>query len=176
MIQSVVAAPSETTDSCRLTVDKGIITLVKAQSGAIICASSLSRWGITKPTQDRLRHLALDCAAACVAGNGGREHSVDPNSPVSTSDEGKKSPPPAGTITATIEHGVVFIIQRDTYTNGRYEALIVFTTKFSRSNQSLEPTAGRSAARLKEELRIMKGKTFALASGGSSCSRQIFFA
>ena len=32
-------------------------------------------------------------------------------------------------------------------------------------NQAMQRIAGRSAARLKEELRIMKGKTFALASG-----------
>jgi hypothetical protein len=38
-----------------------------------------------------------------------------------------------------------------------------------RLNQAMQRTAGRSAARLKAELRIMKRKKFALASGRWSC-------
>jgi hypothetical protein len=44
--------------------------------------------------------------------------------------------------------------------------VVVVTWITPRPNQAMQRTAGRSAARLKDELRIMKRKTFALASGG----------
>ena len=60
--------------------------------------------------------------AAVVVGNGSREHSVDPNSPVYTlaDREAKK----ATEATGTFENGLVFVILSDLRTGGRYEAKI----------------------------------------------------
>jgi hypothetical protein len=124
LVVTLVASPPPIKSELpyRVSVEKGVITLADVRSGKSV-SKPISEWGITVPTvptQDRLRHLALDFTAAYVAGHGGREHTVDPNSPVYTMDEAAKAP----AVTATVEHGFLFFIQRDTYTNDRYEALI----------------------------------------------------
>ena len=62
----------------RVSVEKGIITLTDVNSGKVIGRTTFERWGVVTPTQDKLRHVALDVTAAVVAGNGSREHSVNP--------------------------------------------------------------------------------------------------
>jgi hypothetical protein len=106
----------------RVIVADGVITVADANSGAVLGKTTLKRWGVVAPNQDKLRHVALDVTAALVAGNGGREHTVDPSAPVYTSadyDKGK-----ARSVTATVERGVAFAILSDTRANDRYEALI----------------------------------------------------
>jgi hypothetical protein len=122
LVATLPALPSKTEASYNFTVEKGIITLTDAQSGKVLSKAPLSAWGVTDhPTQDRLRHLALDCAAACVAGHGSREHSVDPNSPVHSMEEAAK----AQAVTATFEGDFFFFIKRDSTRTDRYEALIL---------------------------------------------------
>jgi hypothetical protein len=61
-------------------------------------------------TQNDRRHFALNAVAAWVAGNGGREHIVNPREQIVTLDEAHKN----GTAkTLTIEQGVGFGILRD---------------------------------------------------------------
>ncbi len=117
---SASPSPIKTEVSYRFSVEKGAVTLADAKSGSVLATTTIERWGRPASTQDQLRHVALDVTAAVVAGNGGREHTVDPNSPVYTMDEATKAP----AVTVTVEHGAIFFIQSDTYTNGRYEALI----------------------------------------------------
>ena len=117
---SASPSPIKTEVSYRFSVEKGAVTLADAKSGSVLATTTIERWGRPASTQDQLRHVALDITAAVVAGNGGREHTVDPNSPVYTMDEATKAP----AVTATVENGAIFFIQSDTYTNGRYQALI----------------------------------------------------
>jgi hypothetical protein len=56
----------------RVSVRKGIITLTDVNSGKVLGRTTFERWGVVAPTQDKLRHVALDVAAAVVAGNGSR--------------------------------------------------------------------------------------------------------
>jgi hypothetical protein len=72
------------------------------------------------PTKDQLRHAALNLVAAVIAGNNGREHTVDPNSPVYAVHD-RDEP----YVTLTMEHGVTFGMLDDTYQNGVYEAKIL---------------------------------------------------
>jgi hypothetical protein len=109
--------------SYRVTVESGHIVVTDAKNGAYMGGTTFEKFGVTTAsTQDKLRHVALDTVAAVVAGNGGREHTVDPNSPVYTlaDREAKK----ATYITATFEHGLVFVILSDIRAGGRYEAKI----------------------------------------------------
>ena len=78
------------------------------------------RWGVVAPTQDKLRHVALDVTAAVIAGHGRRERSVTPSARVYTFAEKNKAPH----VTATLERGAMFVLLSDTEMNGRYEALI----------------------------------------------------
>jgi hypothetical protein len=59
-------------------VEKGIITLRDVNSGKVPGRTTFERWGVVTPTQDKLRHVALDVTAAVVAGNGSRERIVNP--------------------------------------------------------------------------------------------------
>ena len=52
----------------RVSVDKGIITLRDVNNGKILGKTTLARLGVVAPTQDELRHVALDVTAAVVAG------------------------------------------------------------------------------------------------------------
>jgi hypothetical protein len=106
----------------RVTVEKGIITLTDVNSGKVIGRTTFERWGVVTPTQDKLRHVALDVTAAVVAGNGSREHSVNPLHKVYTVADHEKGK--AAYVTMTLEHDVAFVLSSDTQTNGRYEALI----------------------------------------------------
>ena len=74
------------------------------------------------PTEDKLRHVALDVTAAVVGGNGSRARIVNPLHKVYTVADHKKSK--AAYVTMTLEHDVAFVLSSDTQTNGRYEALI----------------------------------------------------
>ena len=56
----------------RLSVDKGIITLRAVNDGKVLGKTTFERLGVVAPTQDELRHVALDVTAAVVAGNGSR--------------------------------------------------------------------------------------------------------
>jgi hypothetical protein len=103
-------------------VEKGIITLTDVNSGKVIGRTTFERWGVVTPTQDKLRHVALDVTAAVVAGNGSREHSVNPLHKVYTVADHEKGK--AAYVTMTLEHDVAFVLLSDTQTNGRYEALI----------------------------------------------------
>jgi hypothetical protein len=82
--------------------------------------TTFQRWGVVAPTQDKLRHVALDVTAAVIAGHGRREHSVTPAARVYTFAEKSKAPH----VTATFEQGAIFVILSDMQMNGRYEALI----------------------------------------------------
>ena len=84
--------------------------------------TTFERWGVVTPTQDKLRHVALDVTAAVVAGNGSRERIVNPFHKVHTVAGHKKGK--ATYVTMTLEHDVAFVLSSDTQTNGRYEALI----------------------------------------------------
>ena len=106
----------------RVTMEKGIITLTDVNSGKVIARTTFERWGVVTPTQDKLRHVALDVTAAVVAGNGSREHSVNPLHKVYTVADQKKGK--AAYATMTLEHNLAFVLSSDTQTNGRYEALI----------------------------------------------------
>jgi hypothetical protein len=103
-------------------VEKGIITLTDVNSGKVIGRTTLERWGVVTPTQDKLRHVALDVTAAVVAGNGSRERIVNPLHKVYTVADHEKGK--AAYVTMTLEHDVAFVLSSDTQTNGRYEALI----------------------------------------------------
>jgi hypothetical protein len=106
----------------RVSVEKGIITLTDVNSGKVLGRTTFARWGVAAPTQDKLRHVALDVAAAVVAGNGSRERIVNPIHQVYTVADHEKGK--AGYVTMTLVHDVAFVLSSDTKTNGRYEALI----------------------------------------------------
>jgi len=106
----------------RVSVEKGIIMLTDVNSGKVMGRTTFERWGVVTPTQDKLRHVALDVTAAVVAGNGSRERIVNPLHKVYTVADYKKSK--AAYVTMTLEHDVAFVLSSDTQTNGRYEALI----------------------------------------------------
>ena len=106
----------------RVIVEKGIITLTDVNSGKVIARTTLERWGVVTLTQDKLRHVALDVTAAVVAGNGSREHIVNPFHKVYTVADHKKGK--AAYATITLEHNLAFVLSTDTQTKGRYEALI----------------------------------------------------
>ena len=106
----------------RVSVEKGIITLTDVNSGKVLGRTTFERWGVVAPTQDKLRHVALDVAAAVVAGNGSRERIVNPIHRVYTVAEHKKGKTAYATM--TLERDVAFVLSSDTQTNGRYEALI----------------------------------------------------
>jgi hypothetical protein len=106
----------------RVSVKKGIITLTDVNSGKVLGRTTFERWGVVAPTQDRLRHVALDVAAAVVAGNGTRARIVNPFHQVYTVADHKKGK--AAYVTMTLERNVAFVLSNDTQTNGRYEAFI----------------------------------------------------
>jgi hypothetical protein len=106
-----------------VTVQMGHIVVTDAKNGAYMGGATFEKFGVpTASAQDKLRHVALDTVAAVVAGNGSREHSVNPNSPVYTlaDYEAKKAP----YMTATFEHGFTFFILSDIRGVGHYEAKI----------------------------------------------------
>jgi hypothetical protein len=105
-----------------VSVKKGIITLTDVNSGKILGRTTFERWGVVSPTQDKLRHVALDVAAAVVAGNGSRARIVNPFHQVYTVADHKNGK--AAYATMTLEHDVAFVLSSDQQTNGRYEALI----------------------------------------------------
>ncbi len=132
----------------RVHVENGTITLFSIKSGELLARTTFERWGIVSPTRDKLRHVALDLTAAVVAGNGGREHSVDPNLPVCTCVE-NETIAEGSCLTATVEHGLAFVIFSDTERPGRYEAFIIGSGRAEvvptplptqTPNQSLNPT------------------------------------
>jgi len=106
----------------RVSVEKGIITLTDVNSGKVMGRTTFERWGVITPTQDKLRHVALDVTAAVVAGNGSRERIVNPLHKVYTVADHKKGK--AAYVTMTLEHNLAFVLSIDTQTSGRYEALI----------------------------------------------------
>jgi hypothetical protein len=106
----------------RVSVEKGIITLTDVNSGKVLGRTTFERWGVVTPTQDKLRHVALDVTAAAVGGNGSRERIVNPLHKVYTEADHKNGK--AAYATMTLEHDVAFVLSSDTQTNGRYEALI----------------------------------------------------
>jgi hypothetical protein len=82
----------EPSPSYRVIVESGHIVVTDAKNGAYMGATTFKKFGLTATsTQDKLRRVALDTVAAVVAGNGSREHAVDPNSPVYTLAEVKKN-------------------------------------------------------------------------------------
>lgn len=88
--------------------------------GKVLGRTTFERWGVVAPTQDKLRHVALDVTAAIIAGHGQRERSVTPASRIYAFAERDKAPH----IAATFEQGAIFVLLSDTQRNGRYEALI----------------------------------------------------
>ena len=101
-------------------MDKGIITLSDVNNGKVLGKTTFERLGVVAPTQDELRHVALDVTAAVVAGNGNRKRTVGPSARVFTLAEKDKGP----YVTGTFEHGAVFVLLSDTQMKDRYEALI----------------------------------------------------
>ena len=120
---AVATASTAPVAQFRVNVDKGVIAVSDVKGARILARTTFERWGVAAPTQDKLRHVALDVTAAVIAGHGRRERSVTPNAPVYTLAEKGKAPH----VTATFEHGAIFVILSDTQTNGRYEALIYMT-------------------------------------------------
>jgi len=107
----------------RVSVEKGIITLTAVNSGKVMGRTTFERWGVVAaPTQDKLRHVALDVTAAVVAGNGSRKRIVNPFHKVYTVADQKEGKVAYATL--TLEHNLAFVVTSDTKTNGRYEALI----------------------------------------------------
>ena len=106
----------------RVSVEKGIITLRDVNSGKVLGRTTFERWRVVTPTQDKLRHMALDVTAAVVAGNGSRECIVKSFHKVYTVADHKKGK--AAYATMTLEHNLAFVLSNDTQTKGRYEALI----------------------------------------------------
>jgi hypothetical protein len=106
----------------RVSVEKGIITLTDVNSGKVMGRTTFERWGVVAPTQDKLRHVALDVTAAVVAGHGSRKRIVNPLHKVYTVADHKKGK--AAYVTMTLEHDVALVLSSDTQTNDRYEALI----------------------------------------------------
>jgi hypothetical protein len=106
----------------RISVEKGIITLTDVNSGKVLGRTTFERWGVVAPTQDKLRHVALDVAAAVIAGNGNRECIVNPFHRVYTVADHKTGK--AAYVTMTLEHDVAFVLSSDTEANSRFEALI----------------------------------------------------
>ena len=74
----------------RVSVEEGIITLRDMNSGKVVGRTTFERLGVVTPTQDKLRHVALDVTAAVVAGNGSRERIVNPRHKVYTVADHKK--------------------------------------------------------------------------------------
>jgi hypothetical protein len=62
----------------RVSVEKGIITLRDVNSGKVLGRTTFERLGVVTPTQDKLRHVALDVTAAVVAGMGVGNASLTP--------------------------------------------------------------------------------------------------
>src|SRR4030095_3651527 len=62
-----------------------------------------------------LRHLAVNAVAAVVAGNGGREHTIEPHAGIITIDESKTRSNENLYPVVTLERGTAFAIIRDTY-------------------------------------------------------------
>lgn len=117
---AVVTASAAPTPQFRVNIDEGVITLSDVSGGRVLGRTSFERWGVVAPTQDKLRHVALDVTAAVIAGHGRRERSVTPSARVYTFAEKDKAPH----VTATFEQGAIFVLLTDTQINGRYEALI----------------------------------------------------
>jgi len=84
----------------RVSVDKGIITLRAVNDGKVLGKTTFERLGVVAPTQDALRHVALDVTAAVVAGNGSRKRMVGPSARVYTLAEKDTAPH----VTGTFEH------------------------------------------------------------------------
>jgi hypothetical protein len=72
-----------------------------------------------------LRHLAVNAVAAVVAGNGGREHTIEPHAGIITIDESKTRSNENLYPVVTLERGTAFAIIRDTYTKSGYRAEII---------------------------------------------------
>ena len=117
---TVVMASTLPKPQFRVNVDEGVITLSDMNAGRVLGKTTFERWDVVAPTQDKLRHVALDVTAAVIAGHGRRERSVTPSARVYTLAEKNKAP----YVTATFEQGAIFIVLSDTQTNGRYEAFI----------------------------------------------------
>ncbi len=78
---AVLRAATPLDTQYRFQVENGIVTLFHLKSGKVLERTNLAEFMVA-PTRDKLRHLALDLTAAVIAGNGAREHSVDPSTPV----------------------------------------------------------------------------------------------
>lgn len=120
MLTAVATASTVPVAQFRVNVDEGVITVSDVSGGKVLGRTTFERWGVVAPTQDKLRHVALDITAAVIAGHGQREHSVTPTARVYTFAEKDKAPH----VTATFEQGAIFVLLSDTQTSGRYEALI----------------------------------------------------
>jgi hypothetical protein len=51
----------------RISVDKGIITLRDVNNGKVLGKTTFERLGVVAPTQNELRHVALDVTTAVMA-------------------------------------------------------------------------------------------------------------
>ena len=117
---AVAAASTVPVPQLRVNIEEGVITLSDVSGGKVLGRTTFERWGVVAPTQDKLRHVALDVTAAVVAGHGQRERSVTPSARVYTFAEKDKAPH----VTATFEQGAIFVLLSDTQINGHYEALV----------------------------------------------------
>lgn len=85
------------------------MTVQNAATGQLIARTSTAKLRQAGYDLER-RHLALDATAAVVAGDGSREHTVNPGTPVTTLDERDRT----GEIPLiTVEHGFVFVVHHD---------------------------------------------------------------
>jgi hypothetical protein len=105
-----------------VTIKKDVIELRSARNPAIIGIGSVAKVAKACESAD-YRHVALNVTAAVIAGNGERDHTVNPQEPVySVSDANSNK---AIAISLTVEHGWLFCIDHDsTKKDGTYTAVI----------------------------------------------------
>jgi hypothetical protein len=86
-----------------------VVTVQNAATGQLIARTSTAKLKQAGYNLEK-RHLALDAVAAVVAGNGSRDNTVNPGTPVTTlADRDERGEIPL----ITVEHGLVFVIHHD---------------------------------------------------------------
>ena len=95
-----------------------VVTVQNAATGQLIARTSTAKLRQAGYDLER-RHLALDATAAVVAGDGSRDNTVNPGTPVTTLQDRDNT----GEIPLiTVEHGLVFVIHHDGTGKGGYTA------------------------------------------------------
>lgn len=69
-VATVATASTAPVAQFRVNIDEGVITLSDVSGGKVLGRTTFERRGVVAPTQDKLRHVALDVTAAVIAGMG----------------------------------------------------------------------------------------------------------